>query len=249
MKLKTMQLEDSTKELLRTSFPEDIHKVKGSGKNAATYVSGYPVIDKLNATFGMAGWSWEIIDKWVEKSEDKITKVKWENNKKIELKKEDWIIEPQLPAVHIIGKLTVYFERPDGSIFSVVRMAPGAQTINGGQSEQENAFKGAHTDAIKKAATTFGIGLELYRNDKEQAYFEDINYEDPWTEEASEQFKEEIAFIKSFKASYELTSDDMDGYINTFSNGNCPNMDYLMPDNISDFVNYLKTLTEEQAEN
>ena len=47
-------------------------------------------------------------------------------------------------------------EREDGSIYEIVRMAPGSQPLaTGVQSDYDMAVKGAHTDALKKAATNW----------------------------------------------------------------------------------------------
>ena len=133
-------------------------------------------------------------------------------------------------------------------MYTVSKMAPGAQCLVGGQSEQENIFKGANTDSLKKAATMFGIGLELYRDENEAYFFNEMNYEDPWTEEALEEHKEDFAYLTEFKTTYGLVDADMSNYINSFSNGTLPTIDYLMPDNISDFVKYLKGLVESQSQ-
>lgn len=242
--LKPISIKKDLKLALQTPLPTYIHKQKPSGKSTLTYVSGQAIIDKLNGTFGYTGWSWDIIDKWIQVSEPKIIKTKYENGRKVNL--DPPISEPQLPVAHVVGKLTVFLERPDGSIYTVSKMAPGAQCLVGGQSEQENIFKGAHTDALKKAATMFGIGLELYRDENEEYFFNEMNYEDPWTEEALEEHKENFAYLSEFKAKYGLADDDMSSYINAYSSGTLPNIDYLMPDNIAGFVEYLKKLVEAQ---
>lgn len=241
MELGIIQIKNEIKQNLSIPFPEYLHKKKGFSADAPTYVSAYPIIDKLNNTFGYAGWSWEIEKEWIEESVDKLIKVKYENKKKINLPKEQWYTEHQDPVVHIIGKITVYFERPDGTIHSVVKMAPGAQPIVGGQSEQENAFKSAHTDALKKAATLFGVGLEMYRDDNEQYFFQDLSYINPWTEEEKEKHKEELEYLREYKEETKCTDEEMNGYINDFSNGEYPTIEYLNPDNISNFVKYLKS--------
>lgn len=239
IELKPILINKETKYALQTPMPVYIHKEK-PGKAKATYVTGQAVIDKLNATFGYGGWSWEIVKYWTESSVDKIVKVKWENNKKVNLKPEDYIIENQLPVTHVIGKLTVFFERPDGSIHAVSKMAPGAQPVVEGQSNQENAYKGAHTDALKKASTMFGIALELYRDNNEQAFFNELCYENPWTEEVIADNKENFEYINWFKSSYGLQDTDLDSYMYAYSHGQFPNYTYLTPENIGGFVGYLR---------
>lgn len=243
--LHLMKTPKDLKTALATPLPEYIHKQKPSGKSSLTYVSGQAVIDKLNATFGYAGWSWDILERFIQKSEDKVIKTKWEGGKNVKL--DPPIYEPQLPVAHVVGRLTVHLQDEVGKHFSVSKTAPGAQCLVGGQSEQENIFKGANTDAIKKAATMFGIGLELYRDENEAYFFNEMNYEDPWTEEVLEEHKEDFVYLTDFKKTYGLTDEDMSGYINTFSAGTLPTIDYLMPDNISPFVKYLQDLVSSQA--
>lgn len=244
-----LHLINTPKELktsLATPLPEYIHKQKPAGKSSLTYVSGQAVIDKLNATFGYAGWSWDIIERFIQQSEPKVIKVKWVNGQKVTLDPPEY--EPQQPVAHVVGKLTIHLQDENGHFYQVSKTAPGAQCLVGGQSEQENIFKGANTDALKKAATMFGIGLELYRDENEAYFFNEMNYEDPWTEEALEEHKEDFAYLTEFKSTYGLVDADMSNYINTFSNGTLPIIDYLMPDNISAFVAYLKELVKNQPQ-
>lgn len=225
-------------ESLQTPMPEYIIKQKEAGKTTLSYVSGQAVIDKLNATFGYCGWSWEIVDKFIQQSEDKIIKTKYINGRK------ETLVEPereqQQPVCHVVGRLTVYLEKPDGGIHTIFKEAPGAQCLVGGQSEQENCFKGAHTDALKKAATMFGVGLELYRDDNEQYFHNDLHYVNPWTEEVKAQLSDELAYISGFKSSNSFTDEDMNYYISQFTFGSAPTMEYLTPDLVVGFVEYLK---------
>jgi hypothetical protein len=244
-----LQVINTPKELkvaLATPLPEYIHKQKPAGKTSLTYVSGQAVIDKLNATFGYTGWSWDIIERFIQQSEPKMIKVKYVNGKKVNLDSPEY--EPQQPVAHVIGRLTVHLQDDSGRFYQISKTAPGAQCLVGGQSEQENIFKGANTDALKKAATMFGIGLELYRDENEAYFFNLMNYEDPWTEEALDEHKEDFAYLDEFKKKYGLVEADMDNYINTFSNGALPTTNYLMPENISEFVNYLKGLVSAQEQ-
>lgn len=246
MELKVIEVQKSIKEKLQTPMPDSIVKEK-PGQSKASYVTGQSVIDKLNATFGYAGWSWEICQNWIEQSSPKMIKAKWENGRKVNI--DPPIIEPQPPVAHVVGKLTVYLEKADGTIHTVSKMAPGAQPITGGQSEQESCFKSAHTDAIKKAATMFGIALELYRDNDEQQYHDYINYENPWTEQAMETHKDDLKFLKDFRNSYGLTDEDMNNYMYRYSGGTMPTMAYLLPDNINGFAEYLKSLVASATNN
>ena len=65
------------------------------------------------------------------------------------------------------------------------------------QTEQESIFKAASTDALKKAASLFGIAASLYRDDREQGYFEQSLVDAEWTPEIKEQYKEELEYLQS----------------------------------------------------
>ena len=229
-------ISNDIKEKLNTPFPSAIYKTKDAGKNQLTYVAGQSVIDKLNSTFGYFGWSWEILDKFIQESEDKIIKYEWKNGIKKEL--EEPIHEKQLPVAHVIGKLTVHVQDENGNMLNISKTAPGAQCIIGGQAEQENVYKGANTDALKKAATMFGIGLELYRDENEEYFFQQLIYENPWTQEELEKHKESLDYINELSQSMSL--DTVNKYLNAFSSGVYSSIDYLTPDIIDNFVDFLK---------
>lgn len=231
-----ISISNDIKEKLNTPFPSTVHKTKEIGKDKLTYIAGQSVIDKLNSTFGYFGWSWEILDKFIQESEDKIIKYEWKNGSKKELEKP--IYEKQLPVAHVIGKLTVHVQDENGNMLNISKTAPGAQCIVGGQSEQENIYKGANTDALKKAATMFGIGLELYRNENEEYFFQQLIYENPWTQEELEKHKESLDYINELSQSMSL--DTVNEYLNAFSSGVYSSIDYLTPDIIDNFVDFLK---------
>ena len=241
--LKIIEVDKGVKKFIEEPMPQYIHKEKPGGKGKAlTYVSAYPIIDKLNATFGPLGWSWSIIKEWKEQSEPKIIKTKYQNGSKIILEQKDWIYEEQQATIHVIGRLSVHTERPNGEIFTVSKEAPGSQVVVGGQSEQENFFKSANTDAIKKAATMFGIGLDLYRDQNEEMYFKEITAENPWTDELKEQYKEELDYIENFRLKYRLLEETLEVYIHTFAGGQYKRRDRIPPEFIKDFVQYLKNI-------
>lgn len=214
MELSTISVDKEIRDKLNEPFPKRIIKTF----NGHDYVAGQVIIDKLNNTFGVAGWSWDIVREWISQS-------------------VDFKEQSQNPTAMVIGKLTVYFERPDGSLHVVTRMAPGSQQVKGGQSVQEDVFKGAHTDALKKAATTFGIALELYRNEKEQEYFEDINKEPDWTEELKEEYKEDLEYIEEYIK--DMSIQEQEDLIEDFTNGERFLPSDLRPEEIKPFVEFL----------
>jgi hypothetical protein len=98
----------------------------------------------LNKAFGYQ-WSFEVVSEQIVPSIPKLNKY---------AKSGQDPYEPQPPVVKILGRLTV----PGLG----VKEQYGSKVLIGGASEQESAFKSASTDALKKCASLFGIGLDLY---------------------------------------------------------------------------------------
>lgn len=182
MILKPLNFDAQTKLRLSESIPEQLLKTRKSGSQELTYISQNTCVDKLNEIFGFA-WSFEIVERWMEPG---ITQIKMENAKfpftskntdmdavKVNAEGKRYIELPQLPSAWVTVKLTVPMETESGEIIYISKMASGSQAINGPQSTQSiNAYKGAQSDALKKAASLFGIALELYRDPNEQEVFE-----------------------------------------------------------------------------
>ena len=114
----------------------------GGGKKL-NYISGSTVINLLNEAFGYT-WSFEVVNYELIKSEPKFNKYK--NT-----------MEDQPPYFQVLGRLSV----PGFGI----KEQFGTKILLGGASEQEGAMKSATTDAMKKCATLFGIGIELYEDE------------------------------------------------------------------------------------
>ena len=94
----------------------------------------------------------------------------------------------------------------------------------------------AGTDALKKAASLLGIGLQLYRKEEEQAYFESMNYENPWTDELLEKYEKEYSAISDYCDQYKLTDEDIAQIILAATG---ENELYILPSNIEAVYNYL----------
>lgn len=121
--------------------PLDVTRVKkrqGGGGRALSYLEGYDVIDRLNEIFGYASWSFEV-----------------EDLQEVAVSKGKMFRARVLLTVQIDGTPT---RRGDVGVGL-------AKSEN--QEEVEKAIKEAATDALKRAARTFGaqFGNELY--DKE----------------------------------------------------------------------------------
>lgn len=126
-------------ERLGKPFPREAIKQRraGNSSKALDYVEGHTVIRRLNAATN-GKWSWSI------KSFEFRPLPKTSNGNEQSL-------------VVVTGELTI-----DGL---GTRAGIGVQKVteNGG----EDLVKGASTDALKKAATMFGVALDLYGDDYE----------------------------------------------------------------------------------
>lgn len=225
------------KEIIVNPIPDQLIKQRpGGGGKSLSYLSGSTIVDILNQSFDYL-WDWETEKEWIQESQPKYNP------------KFDKEPTPQGPVAHVKGKLTVHLSQGDGTFLKISKTGYGSKAVLGAQADQESVFKAAGTDAIKKAASLFGIGLELYRDEIEQQYFEELNYENPWTDELLEKHSKERDYIKEVVSDYELSDKDLDELVHEF-NENLAGIGDITPDNIGAFASYLelKTSKTETAE-
>jgi hypothetical protein len=141
-----VSLEEATA-ILEAKLSPNLIKERKQGNTTLSYIGGHTVIRLLNKAFNYK-WSFEIIGEDIVPSQPKLNKYAKAGEPKL---------EDQPPVVKVLGRLTV----PGYG----VKEQFGSKVLIGGASEQEAAFKSASTDALKKCATLFGIGLELYGDD------------------------------------------------------------------------------------
>lgn len=245
--LQEFTISKKIKELITSPIPDAlILEREGGGGKKLSYISGSTVTDILNAAFGYT-WSWETKKEWVQESipyfnayskapeKDKVTNP-------ITGKKGAW--ENQGPVAHVLGTLTVWLKDENGNAFPVKKDGYGSKSILGKQNDQESIFKAAGTDALKKAASLFGIGLELYRNENEQYYFDELNYEDPWTEEVMAKHKTELEFLTSYRKDYDVSDEELSNLVYDVTGTTYD----IIPENIKEIVDYIKSALEEQAQ-
>lgn len=128
------------------------------GTATLKYIGGHIVIRLLNKAFNGA-WSFEILEETLIDSLPK-PRTKWKkedgrNVKVPELDKEgNQLFDYQPPYIRVKGRMTV----PGMG----VKEQYGTKVLIGGATEQEHASKAAATDALKKCASLYGVGLELY---------------------------------------------------------------------------------------
>lgn len=136
----------ATQSNLNEPFSPDVERELKKGGTYLTYIPVSEVINRLNKVLGYDGWSYEIV------------------------KCERDAIDPEFIVAHV--RMTVY---PQLDRFvSVVRDGFGGQKIkrtkNGDIVDLGDEFKGAVSDALKKAAQSFGVGLYLARTEEAMAH-------------------------------------------------------------------------------
>lgn len=224
--MKPLNLNTKTKLQLSEAIDPSLLKTRKSGGTELTYITQNTCIDRLNEIFGYM-WSFEIVDHWMEEG---VTQIKVENPKypftskntdmdavKVNAEGKRYIELPQLPSAWVLVKLTVPMVDDNGNIVYITKMATGSQAINGPQATQSiNGYKGAQSDALKKAASLFGIALELYRDATEEEYFQSIRdgyMPDTWTEEAEKQYEKQLGILHEMLEQYEWSLDDIGYYV------------------------------------
>lgn len=215
---------EKAKRIICEPIPAELIQERDGGRGGVlSYISGSFVIDTLNAAFDYR-WDWQCEKEWIQESQPKFNP------------KYDKEPVTQGPVAHVRGKLTVYFENDKGETVSISKTGHGSKTVLGGQSDQESIFKAADTDALKKAASRFGIGQQLYRNEHEQEYAEQM--ENPWTEEARELYKRELTAMRALIKENNLTDEDVNRLANQFSDGTAYELGDIYPVKFPEFVAY-----------
>jgi hypothetical protein len=125
---------------LTEPFPPEVERVLRKGGTALTYIPVSEVITRMNRIFGVKGWSSEII------------------------KCERDALDPDFIVAHVrLTLATRWGETVQKDGFGGQKIK---RTKNGDIVDLGDEFKGAVSDALKKAAQQFGIALYLARSDE-----------------------------------------------------------------------------------
>ncbi len=136
---------DETKDfhaLLSEQFPREMERTLNKGGTNLTYIPVSEVINRLNKVLGVENWSFRIV------------------------RCERDAIDPEFVVAHV--QIDWFSKTANGSSV-VTRDGIGGQKIKrtkqGTIVDLGDEFKGAISDALKKAAQTLGVGLYLARSD------------------------------------------------------------------------------------
>lgn len=178
------------------------------------YISGTTVMDMLTAAFDSL-WSVQYSQPWINKFEP--------------LKNG---YEPD-PVVTVKATLTIpIFDEETKTVVTVTREGFGTAVMK--KKFEEMVLKTASTDALKKAAYSFGIGGELFRNQAEQNFFYYLTSD--WTPELQTVYSNEWALVRSIAEQYGFNNNIIGALVQRFTEGECA---MITPKNIVDFTAWL----------
>ena len=165
------------------------------GKGNRLYVSATTIMDMLNTAFKNS-WSVEYSQPWVEP---------FSGNK---------------PVVTVKATIKVRTIDPETKEpITIVREGYGSETMKNGPDGAENVTKIASTDALKRAAYTFGIISEITRQKNPVAvkYFNYINSE--WKPEMSFIYQKELGEIANIRKQYGINDVMFNAMVYTATDG------------------------------
>lgn len=239
MNTKSIKIAKEIKDSIIRPIPEYLIKQReGGGKKMLSYISGSTVTDMLNSAFGYM-WSWKVTSEWIQESQPAVNKYV---NGQFSKDSSKWTLEPQGPVAHVKGLLTVYMSTENGTIIEIHKEGYGSKSVLGKQNDQESIFKAAGTDALKKAASLLGIGLELYRDDDEQYYFDELNYENPWTDEMQVKYADQLSNLSKYTETYGVTDEEISEIVLAATGSE----NEIYPHNIEAVMNYIEKSLEAQ---
>lgn len=148
-----VNISDIEAKLSQPLDPSRVKTRKGTGRDQVSYIQGWDVIEAFNSIFGFLGWSRETV------------LMESLHEPKLIIDPEDPQNNKVVAAYKAKVKITVYVG--DRTILREGSAAARSFARTASEAE-EQAIKSAETDAMKRAAITFGdqFGLCLY--DKEQ---------------------------------------------------------------------------------
>ena len=129
---------------LSAPFPPGVERILSKGGTSLTYIPVSEVINRLNRVIGVDNWSSEII------------------------RCERDALDPDFIVAHV--RLTVRSTKANGFDNQIWKDGFGGQKIkrmrDGSIVDLGDEFKGAVSDALKKAAQQLGVGLYLARSEE-----------------------------------------------------------------------------------
>ena len=244
-KYKPLDLNYHAKYVINRKLDKRVIKQREIYQNGKTimldYISGSTCVDLLNEAFGHM-WSFEVEREWKEEAVPHFKKI-YNNNLNfpedqivLNEKGERGIYIEQSPILWCKGVLTVYIKDEEtGELICIKKTGFGSTAITGNQSSQSNnGYKGAQTDALKKAASQLGIANELYRDKDEQAVYNEY-YMEALEQDLDEDEVQAISEIEKLAGNFEEPNKVINYYADKVGNSTFKSLK-LFP------LNYLKII-------
>ena len=193
------------------------------GKGGGSYIKAETVIDVMNDVFGPLGWSHTIQKEWVE---DRVPNVN-----------PDGTTTYFKPVAHVhINVVVKAYNKETKKIEDVASHdGLGAQEINGGIIA--DMYKGAESDAIKRACRNFGVGLQLWRDQAGAQLFSTIATAALWDKEAEKRYEKELSFLS--EASKQYGESYLMDCLNAFQPG-ASRLTDIVPERVPSFAGFVQ---------
>ena len=215
----------TVKKLATTPLDSRLVKKLNKGGTTLSYVSGTTIQDMLDEAFGVTH-SIQYSDPWVTTFDP--------------VKSKNGPYQPQ-QVIHVKCTITVWIDDPEaGKPIQVIREGYGSATVK--PKQEEMAVKSAATDAMKKAAYSFGFARDLARDEEEQDFY-DEQAQDIWTSDKYKKFENEWATLNKFFAANNVTRDQIPGVVSKLTENKYSE---ILPSNIEDIIELMKEYAAKQ---
>lgn len=164
---------------LSEPFPREVERSRRKGGTNLTYIPVSEVIARMNRVIGIDNWSSETLSCYRDAANP------------------DWVIA-HVRVTAKIGDATVHRDGWGGQQIKV--------TKNGDIVDLGDEFKGAESDAFKKACQKFGVGLYLARTDEALDAEEALAAAPAPAADVDVEIKDAFTRIKDFKAAMDEES-------------------------------------------
>ena len=188
------------------------------------YITGYTVVRLLNKLTNGA-WDFTIDKTWVEKCTDK----KGEHD-----------------IYHMDITLNCYFDDGHDGIIKLSKTGTAGKVLENGAKNASNIYKSLETLALRKAASYFGVGAELWLNENEVDYFEQEDIEPVWTDELLKEYEETWNAIGEIQDTCELNDEEMNDLVASW-NPAYKSLDMIQPQDLVKFVDFLNAQLNDGA--
>lgn len=223
--IQSLKISEGLQKLLSQPTDPTLIRTRSQSGTTLSYITGYAVVRKLNAAFGYC-WNWHVDSAWLEN------------------------IEGAKPGqvCHVLGTLTAMVKDDDGNIIALSKQAYGSKVavLKMGAQDNQNLYKVASTDALKKAASMFGIAADLYLTEEEQEFLS-MEEQSPWDDATINQYKTEWAYIQKFQEEYEVSDEELNGLVAEFTDGNVKSILLIKPESLKEFIEYIENLIKTQG--